>query len=103
MDKKYYFCNTKKAKEMKKTKHSDSEKVRAVKLLEGGTMVEVICRELGISRSTLYQWRSKYAGMEVSQVKRLRELEEENRNLKQMYADLALDNRILRDIIEKKL
>lgn len=63
----------------------------------------MICRELGISRSTLYQWRSKYGGMEVSQVRRLRELEEENRKLKQMYADLALDNQILRDVIEKKL
>jgi len=88
---------------MKRSKHSDSEKVRAVKALEGGAMAEMICRELGISRSTLYQWRSKYGGMEVSQVKRLRELEEENRKLKQMYADLALDNQILRDVIEKKL
>lgn len=88
---------------MKKSKHSDSEKVKAVKSLENGTAAEVLCREFGISRSTLYQWRSKYGGMEVSQVKRLRELEEENRKLKQMYADLALDNRILRDVIEKKL
>jgi len=88
---------------MKKSKHSDSEKVRAVKALESGAAAEVVCRELGVSRSTLYQWRSKYGGMEVSQVKRLRELEEENRKLKQMYADLALDNQILRDVIEKKL
>lgn len=88
---------------MKKSKHSDSEKVKAVKSLESGATAEVICRELGISRSTLYQWRSKYGGMEVSQVRRLRELEEENRKLKQMYADLALDNQILRDVIEKKL
>lgn len=88
---------------MKKSKHSDSEKVKAVKSLESGATTEVICRELGISRSTLYQWRSKYGGMEVSQVRRLRELEEENRKLKQMYADLALDNQILRDVIEKKL
>lgn len=71
--------------------------------MESGATAEVICRELGISRSTLYQWRSKYGGMEVSQVRRLRELEEENRKLKQMYADLALDNQILRDVIEKKL
>ena len=71
--------------------------------MENGATSEVICRELGISRSTLYQWRSKYGGMEVSQVRRLRELEEENRQLKQMYADLALDNQILRDVIEKKL
>ena len=88
---------------MKKSKHSDSEKVKAVKSLEAGATAEVVCRELGISRSTLYQWRSKYGGMEVSQVRRLRELEEENRKLKQMYADLALDNQILRDVIEKKL
>ena len=88
---------------MKKSKHSDSEKVKAVKSLESGMADEVICRELGISRSALYQWRGKYGGMEVSQVKRLRELEEENRKLKQMYADLALDNQILRDVIEKKL
>lgn len=71
--------------------------------MENGATSEVICRELGISRSTLYQWRSKYGGMEVSQVRRLRELEEENRKLKQMYADLALDNQILREVIEKKL
>lgn len=71
--------------------------------MENGATAEVICRELGISRSTLYQWRSKNGGMEVSQVRRLRELEEENRKLKQMYADLALDNQILRDVIEKKL
>ena len=71
--------------------------------MESGATAEVICRELGISRSTLYQWRSKHGGMEVSQVRRLRELEEENRKLKQMYADLALDNQILRDVIEKKL
>lgn len=71
--------------------------------MENGATSEVICRELGISRSMLYQWRSKNGGMEVSQVRRLRELEEENRKLKQMYADLALDNQILRDVIEKKL
>ena len=86
---------------MKKSKHSDSEKVKAVKSLDGGVSADVICREFGISRSTLYQWRSKYGGMEVSQVKKLRELEEENARLKKMYADLALDNQILRDVIEK--
>ena len=51
----------------------------------------------------MYNWKSKYSGMDVSQVRRLKELEEENRKLKQIYADLALDNRILRDVIEKKL
>ena len=63
--------------------------------------VELVAREHGISRTTLYKWKSKYSGMDVSQVKRLKELEEENRKLKQMYANLALDNQILRDVIEK--
>ena len=86
---------------MKKSKHSDNEKVKVIKSLEEGMSADILCREYGISRSTLYQWRSKYGGMEVSQVRRLRELEEENRKLKQMYADLALDNKILREVIEK--
>ena len=57
---------------------------------------------LGIHRSTFYNWKSKYGGMEVRELKRLKELEEENRKLKQMYADLALDNKILKDVLEKK-
>ena len=84
-------------------KHSESEMVKAVKELESGVSAEVVAREYGISKATLYQWKSKYSGMDVSQVRRLKELEEENRRLKQMYADLALDNRILKDVIEKKL
>ena len=83
---------------MRKSIHSES-----VKELESGVSAEVVAREHGISKATLYQWKSKYSGMDVSQVRRLKELEEENRKLKQMYADLALDNRILRDVIEKKL
>ncbi len=88
---------------MRKSIHSESEMVKAVKELESGVSAEVVAREYGISKATLYQWKSKYSGMDVSQVRRLKELEEENRKLKQMYADLALDNRILRDVIEKKL
>ena len=88
---------------MRKSIHSESEMVKAVKELESGVSAEVVAREYGVSRATLYQWKSKYSGMDVSQVRRLKELEEENRKLKQMYADLALDNRILRDVIEKKL
>ena len=88
---------------MKKSKHSESEIIKAVKDLEGGISSEIICREHGISRGTLYHWRSKYGGMEMSQIKRLRELEEENGKLKRMYANLALDNEILREVIEKKL
>ena len=77
--------------------------VNAVRQLENGVSGDLVAREHGISRTTLYKWKSKYSGMDVSQVKRLKELEEENRKLKQMYADLALDNQILRDVIEKEL
>lgn len=88
---------------MKRKIHTESEMVKAVQQLESGISAEAVAREHSISKATLYNWKSKYSGMDVSQVKRLKELEEENRRLKQMYADLALDNRILRDVIEKKL
>ena len=88
---------------MKKSRHSENEIVKAVNQLDSGLSAYVICREYGISRATLYNWRSKYSGMDSSHIKRLKELEEENRRLKQMYADIALDNKILKDVIEKKL
>ena len=88
---------------MKKSVHSESEMVKAVQELENGINAERVARNHGISKATLYNWKSKYSGMNVSQIRRLKELEEENRKLKQMYADLALDNRILKDVIEKKL
>ena len=62
-----------------------------------------VCREHGIAQSTYYKWKSKYGGLDESQLRRLKELEEENRKLKRMYADLSLDHMILKDIIEKKL
>ena len=88
---------------MKRTRHSETEMVKAVRQLNIGVSAELVAREHGISRTTLYKWKSKYSGMDDSQVERLKELEEENRKLKQMYANLALDNQILRDVIEKKL
>lgn len=88
---------------MKKSVHSESEMVKAVQELENRINAETVARNHGISKATLYNWKSKYSGMNVSQIRRLKELEEENRKLKQMYADLALDNRILKDVIEKKL
>lgn len=87
---------------MKKKQHTESEMVKAVKDLESGMESEMVSRQHGISKATLYNWKSKYSGMEVSQVERLHELEEENRRLKQMYADLALDHKILKDVLEKK-
>lgn len=86
---------------MKKSAHNESEMVKAVQELESGIKAETVARNHGISKATLYNWKSKYSGMDVSQIRRLKELEEENRKLKQMYADLALDNRILKEVIEK--
>ena len=62
-----------------------------------------VCREYGVSDVPYYNWKAKYGGMEASDIKRLKALEEENRRLKQMYADLSLDHKILKDVVEKKL
>jgi putative transposase len=88
---------------MRKSKFSEHQIVGALKRAEKGEAVKDICRELGISTAAFYQWRSKYGGLEASDLRRLKDLEEENRRLKQMYADLSLDHKILKEIIEKKL
>ena len=88
---------------MRKSKFSEHQIIDAIKRVEGGLPVKDLCRELGISDAAFYKWRSKYGGMEASDLKRLRELEEENRRLKQIYADLSLDHRIMKDIVEGKL
>lgn len=88
---------------MKKSNFTESQIVGILKQHEQGMKVAEICRQNGVSSATFFNWKKKYGGMQASDIKRLRELEEENRKLKQMYADLALDNRILRDVIEKKL
>ena len=87
---------------MKKTRFTETQIVKALKEHEGGRNADDISRELGISKATLYNWKAKYGGMESSDVKRLKELEEENSRLKKMYADLAMDNRILKDLFTKK-
>ena len=87
---------------MKRLKHSETQIVHALKEYEGGRKAEDICRELGIQRSTFYLWTKKYSGMDSQHLKRLKELEEENRKLKAMYADLALDNKMLKDVVSKK-
>jgi putative transposase len=74
-----------------------------LKEAEAGRTVREVCREHGFSEATFYKWKAKYAGMEASDIRRMRELEAENRRLKHMYADLSLENRALRDVIEKKL
>jgi putative transposase len=69
---------------------------------ESGKKVADICRDLGIHRATFYKWKKKYSGMGNQELRRLKELEEENRRLKDMYAELALDNKILKDVLSKK-
>jgi putative transposase len=86
---------------MKKTKHSEEKIIAAVKQLEAGRSVKELARELGVTDQTLYNWRSKYSGMDVSDAKRLRALEEENRRLKTMVADLSLDKEALKAVIRK--
>ena len=87
---------------MKKTRFTETQIVAALKRQEGGVSTKELCRELGISEATFYNWKSKYGGMEASDVKRMKELEEENFRLKRMYANLAMDNEILRDLFTKK-
>lgn len=87
---------------MKRTKFTESQMIKAIKENENGRSAEEISRELGINKATFYNWRKKYSGMESSQLKRLKELEEENRKLKQMYAELSLDNVMLKDVLSKK-
>ena len=88
---------------MKKSKFSEHQIVKILKLQENGLSVGEICKQQGISQGTFYNWKNKYGGMDASMIKRLKELEEENRKLKQMYANLSLENHALKDVIEKKL
>jgi putative transposase len=88
---------------MKTGRFSENQIISILKQQEAGMKTADICREHGISQATFYNWKSKYSGMEASDVKRLRDLEQENARLKRMYAELSLDHQILKDIIEKKL
>lgn len=88
---------------MKKSRFSESQIVNILKEAEAGVSLEELSRQHGFSKATFYKWKAKYSGMDVSTLKRLRELEEENRRLKQMYAELSLDHKILKEIVEKKL
>lgn len=87
---------------MKKTRFTESQIVSMLKEYEGGKNVDLICRDAGVSRATFYKWKSKYSGLEVNELQRMRELEQENLRLKKMYADLSLDHSILKDVITKK-
>lgn len=88
---------------MRKSKFSENQIITILKAVEAGRTVRDVCREHEISEATYYQWKSKYGGMEAADIRRLRELEEENRRLKAMYADLSLEHRILKEVLIKKL
>ena len=88
---------------MKRSRFTETQIVSILKEADAGMKVKDLCRKHGISDATYYNWKSKYGGMEASDLKRLKALEDENRRLKHMYAELSLEHRALKDIVEKKL
>ena len=87
---------------MRKSRFTESQIVAILKQGEGGVPIAEIVRQHGISKATYFQWRSKYAGASVDELKRLRELEAENAKLKRMYAELALENAAIKDVLSRK-
>jgi putative transposase len=87
---------------MKRSRFSEKQIIKAIKENESGRSVEEITRELGISAGTFYNWRKKYSGMEASQLKEMKELQRENAKLKRMYAEMAMQNEMLKDVLGKK-
>ncbi len=88
---------------MKRTRYTNEQIAFALRQAEAGTRVSEVCRKIGVSEQTFYRWKRKFAGMGVAEVRRLKQLEEENRKLKQLVADLSLDKQMLQDVIRKKL
>ncbi len=88
---------------MKKSKFSETQMVAIQKMADAGMPVKEVCRKAGISEQTYYVWKSKYGGMEASDLKRFKELEAEHSKLKRMYADLAMENHAMKDLIARKL
>lgn len=87
---------------MKKSKYTDEQIAFALQQAEVGTPIEDVCRKMGITDATFYNWRKKFGGLGPSELRRLRQLEEENRKLKQLVADLSLDKAMLQDVLRKK-
>lgn len=86
---------------MKRSKYSESQIVFAIKQVETGIRIQEVCRKMGISEATFYNWKKKYGGLGVSELRRLKNLEEENSQLKKLVADLSLDKQILQDVLKK--
>lgn len=87
---------------MKRSKFTEAQIVFAIKQSESGVTTEEICRKLGISQATFYNWKKKYGGLDPSELRRLRQLEEENSKLKKIVAELSLDKQMLQDVLKKK-
>lgn len=87
---------------MKRKRHSEEQIAYALQLTETGTPVAEVVRRLGITEQTFYRWKKKFGGMGVNEIRRLKQLEEENRKLKQLVADLSLDKRMLQDVLSIK-
>ena len=86
-----------------KKRYTNEQIAFALRQAESGTPVQEVCRKMGVTDVTFYRWKKKFAGMGVAELRRLRQLEEENRKLKQLVADLSLDKEMLQDVIRKKL
>ena len=86
---------------MARKRHTEEQIISVLKRVESGQGVAEVCRDMGISQTTFYKWKAKYSGMEVSDARKLRKLEEENRKLKQIVADLTLDREALKAVLEK--
>ena len=87
---------------MKRTKFSEQQIITILKEAESGMKVADLCRHHGMGQSTFFKWKSKYGGLEVSELRRLKQLEDENRKLKRMFADLSLEHHALKDVMSKK-
>jgi putative transposase len=88
---------------MKTSKFTESQIIFAIKQSESGVKVDEICRKMGISQATFFNWKKKYSGLGIAELKKLKQLEEDNHLLKKLVADLSLDKQMLQDVIKKKL
>ena len=88
---------------MKRSRFTEQQVFAILKEVEAGAKVKDVCRQHGVSPATYFKWKSKYGGLELSELRRLKEVEQENFRLKQMYAETALENKALKDLIHRKL
>ena len=97
------FRPVQKGPPVKRSRYSEEQIAFALRQAESGTTVTEVCRKMGVTEQSFYRWKRKYAGMGVAELRRLKLLEDENRRLKQLVADLALDKEMLQDVLRKKL